>query len=275
MTALWISPHFDDVVFSCAGSLVTRQARGVRVVVATVFSSGAPAPRYASRRAEDLSTLRAVGAGAVHLGFDDAPARGVRSAFVSLASAAVEPELVRALAVRLKGLAAELEAVEVWLPLGVGGHVDHRAVHEAGAAAFAMSARFYEERPYAFVPALRALRRLELVGGLAGNASSPDDIRSQFRAAGCASLLLGDRDAAPGEIAHRLSSVRTSTGIVLDERVVTFDEDVLARAAGLIEGYASQARWLFGRAPARELWSRLARAPSGRFFEREIRLSGP
>jgi hypothetical protein len=50
----------------------------------------------------------------------------------------------------------QCQARHIYLPLGVGGHVDHRLVHEAGYQAVPESPGreifFYEDRPYAFLP---------------------------------------------------------------------------------------------------------------------------
>jgi LmbE family N-acetylglucosaminyl deacetylase len=272
MTALYVSPHLDDVVFSCAGSLLSRAAKGERIAVCTVFSSGTPETRYASRRAEDAAVLNALGAEAVHLGFLDAPARtGKRPSFDALVfEADVMPELANAVATAIQRVADRIEAHEVWLPLAVGGHVDHRTVHETHAA-LGGTVRFYEERPYAFVPALRRLRELELCGGALAAPPSARAIRGNFRDGGCLSLL-ADRNATASELARRLAATRTPTGIVLHETIATFDTPLLERAADLIEGYASETGWLFGSAPAHMLWTRLASAPSGGWFEREVRL---
>lgn len=272
MTALYVSPHLDDVVFSCAGSLLSRAAKGERIAVCTVFSSGVPDRRYASRRADDATALNALGAEAVYLGFLDAPARtGKRPSFDSLVFGAdVMPALVNAVATAIKRVADRVEAHEVWLPLAVGGHVDHRTVHEAHAA-LGGRVRFYEERPYAFVPALRWLRELEVCGGALAAPPSARAIRGHFRDGGCLSLL-ADQNATASELARRLAATRTPTGVALHETIATFDTTMLDRAAELIEGYASEARWLFGSVPAQVLWTRLARAPSGGWFEREVRL---
>lgn len=90
---LFLSPHLDDAVLSCASLIGTLVARG-RVIVASVFTSSAPPPHsrtalsvmrrcgspdagelYADRRREDAEVLRSLGAEHAHFGFVDAAFR--------------------------------------------------------------------------------------------------------------------------------------------------------------------------------------------------------
>ena len=43
-TALFLSPHLDDVAFSCGGTAAALGRAGWRLVVATVFTASMPAP---------------------------------------------------------------------------------------------------------------------------------------------------------------------------------------------------------------------------------------
>jgi hypothetical protein len=153
MTTLYVSPHLDDVAFSCAASLLQRRGR---VIVATVFTEGKGS---AARRAEDRKALK--GFEVVHLGFIDAPDRlRIKPGFTSLV---LKPKVDRGLVQRIRQVLRPLlrEAGRVYFPLGIGGHIDHRTVFEAHPP----HARFYEDRPYALAEPLRRLRLLELRGG--------------------------------------------------------------------------------------------------------------
>jgi GlcNAc-PI de-N-acetylase len=155
MTALYVSPHLDDVAFSCAASLLHRAAKE-RVIVATVFTEGKGS---AGRRAEDRRALPF--AQIVHLGFLDAPDRlRIKPGFTSLV---LEPHVDRGLTKSIRQALQPLlrEADRAYFPLGVGGHIDHRTVFEAHPP----HAYFYEERPYTLAAPLRQLRLLELRGG--------------------------------------------------------------------------------------------------------------
>lgn len=272
---LYVSPHLDDVALSCAGALVTRAAAGERVVVATVFSSGAPRRVHASRRAEDRRALRTLGIEAVHLGFVDAPARlGVPASFRTLLlGAPPDRALVAAVSEALGALRRRLSPDEVWLPLGVGGHVDHLATFAAGSL-LPGALRFYEDRPYAFSATLRRLRAMQLGGAPSASAPSPARVRVDLRAHGCGAL------AAEDEIASVAASLATrlarTPGAAPRWRSRTtmhrYRGDTARAAVRLIAAYERETRWLFGDADLLQLWSRLAPAGRGAFWERTTRL---
>lgn len=163
MTSLFVSPHFDDVALSCVAHVRRACERG-RVVVLTVFAAGQP-----EREGENREALSMLGAESVVLPFADAPARlAVQPSFASLLLTRYDceerdcNEIARAIA----AVQRQVKATCVFLPLGVGGHVDHRVVHAAHRA-LPGEIRFFEDRPYADVPgALRA--RLLAVGANSG-----------------------------------------------------------------------------------------------------------
>lgn len=174
--ALFISPHLDDVVFSCGGIVALASAAGERPVVATVFAS-APAsvadrtkldPIHAAwglsgatprevverRRAEDRAATAMLGARSVFLGHFDAVYRDERYAargavFGALLEA--DEALARTIHAELVRLWASLGEPRVYLPLGIGDHVDHRIVAGAATALASRGAEVwrYEDFPYA------------------------------------------------------------------------------------------------------------------------------
>ena len=93
-TALAISPHLDDAVFSAGGALARYARDGWRVVVATVFTASVQNPSgfalacqmdkglsaeidyMALRREEDAAACRVIGAVPAWLPFPEAPHRG-------------------------------------------------------------------------------------------------------------------------------------------------------------------------------------------------------
>ncbi len=162
---LVLSPHLDDAVLSC-GALLAAVADRCPVVVATVFTAAGPPPHtfaarrflrggdsgalYAARRREDVDVLSALGVKPVHLGFPDALFRRRR---LPGAAARVLPELTHryptyrydiARGRRARGdrtLVGEIAAAVgahaaaarlILCPLGVGRHVDHLLVRDAG-----------------------------------------------------------------------------------------------------------------------------------------------
>jgi LmbE family N-acetylglucosaminyl deacetylase len=192
--ALFLSPHLDDAVLSCGGHIHRRTAAGERVVVVTVFAGapeggptmlavelhalwGLPAdPReaLAARVGEDDAALAALGAEPERWGLLDAVYRGratasglteasyptLRSLFAQPGNDPDELGLSRTITELLRALPA---ARWVFVPLGVGRHVDHALVRRASELAFPDDdrLRYYEELPYArrWLAVRRALRR--------------------------------------------------------------------------------------------------------------------
>jgi LmbE family N-acetylglucosaminyl deacetylase len=147
-----VSPHLDDAVLSAW--LVLTGNRRTRVI--SCFA-GIPQPSVqgswdrrtglssgvavAERRAEDLSALALAESEAVHLDLLDEQYRGGRDA--------PRAELARLLREHL------VDADEVWLPAGLGGHVDHVAARDAALLATGSMhrVRLYADLPYAGQPA--------------------------------------------------------------------------------------------------------------------------
>jgi len=152
-SALFISPHLDDAVFSCGATISRLVESGFDVTVLTVFTGNVAWPKgfalecqtskgiapdadyMALRRAEDEAALKVLGASSlVHWPFLEAPHRGYNS----------PPELFAGL---LKGddvwrdVRSELEKWKTasgnWPfdltfgPQGLGNHVDHLQVIRA------------------------------------------------------------------------------------------------------------------------------------------------
>jgi LmbE family N-acetylglucosaminyl deacetylase len=217
MTALYVSPHLDDVAFSCAASLLRRKER---VIVATVFTEGKGS---AVRRAEDRKALKELEA--VHLGFLDAPDRlRIRPSFTSLV---LEPSVDRRLVQRIQRALRPLlqQADTVFFPLGIGGHIDHRTVFEAHPP----GAAFYEERPYALAEPLRRLRLLELRGGSSTAPPGSFGPMENF-------FEPGERAACLAELARRLALPHPRR-FRLRSRLYRYSP---SEARALIEAYRTQ-----------------------------------
>nr|CAG34711.1 RacJ protein [Streptomyces ribosidificus] len=159
---LLVSPHPDDVAYSCGG-LLAAVGRPAHATLLTVFTRSAWAlPKRlrragarvisARRREEELRYCRLRGlTGYQALGFDDASLRGYDDE--AEVSSPAEADAVRgamedavADAVRASG------ADTVLAPAAVGGHIDHLLVHGAVRGAVAGGgalALFYEDLPYA------------------------------------------------------------------------------------------------------------------------------
>ena len=189
---LYLSPHFDDAALSCGGQIATWTAAGQSVLVVTITGGDPPAApasetvralhdrwtqslaaegvgdaaaaMVAQRRAEDRAALAHLRAGWLHLPFldciyrcgpdDDALYPGPVDMF-----GPPNPADAGTLAALAEALAALPPAGRVYLPLGVGGHVDHLATRRAAERVFAAPI-YYEEYPYTAWPdALAAVLR--------------------------------------------------------------------------------------------------------------------
>lgn len=176
---LFISPHFDDVALSCGGQVFRHTAIGDSVLVVTVTGAEPPAgPQsaivqslhrrwadslgetpeaiVAQRRAEDWEAFGILRAAVLHLDFLDCVYRagpdgaplypGPTDMFGAFNP--VDAGVVDALAAALMALP---DAGQVYLPLGVGGHIDHGVTRQAGERAF-QDVAYYEDYPYTMTP---------------------------------------------------------------------------------------------------------------------------
>jgi len=163
--SLYVSPHADDVFLSCGARLLSEQARGLKILIVTLF--GGEGGSSAAGRARFLSRP---GVQHLEVGLPAAPARDpAYSTFrgLTLGRQAVDEGCLGRAVELLADIAHRTRAREVYVPLGIGHHIDHRLAHEASRAAFprgeGRNVFLYEERPEAFVPgAVRV--RLSQVG---------------------------------------------------------------------------------------------------------------
>ena len=183
---LYLSPHFDDAALSCGGQIATLTAAGQSVLVVTITGGEPPVDdspsdtvqqlherwatsllvegrpgeaaelMVAQRRAEDRAALAVLGAEWLHLSFLDCIYRCGPDGD-ALYPGPVDmfgppnPDDDATLAALAEALADLPPAGRVYLPLGVGGHVDHLATRRAAERVFAAPV-YYEEYPYTARP---------------------------------------------------------------------------------------------------------------------------
>jgi LmbE family N-acetylglucosaminyl deacetylase len=187
---LYLSPHFDDAALSCGGQIATFTAAGESVLVVTITGGDPPAEApsdtvsqlherwaasllaegrrgeaaelmVAQRRAEDRAALAVLGADWLHLSFLDCIYRCGPDGD-ALYPGPVDmfgppnPDDDATLAALAEALADLPPAGRVYLPLGVGGHVDHLATRRAAERVFAAPV-YYEEYPYTARPGALAV----------------------------------------------------------------------------------------------------------------------
>lgn len=170
-SSIYLSPHADDVVFSCAGRIWAQRDSGQSVLIATVTTadptgelsgfarrlhkrSGMRSDSVELRRQEDRQASEILETDLVHGDLPDAlyrvdPENG-RPLYPSLkkifrrahpGDKAFQPEVER--------LIADLPAhEELVVPLAVGGHVDHRLVRRAAERIATTPLLYYEDFPY-------------------------------------------------------------------------------------------------------------------------------
>lgn len=177
-TALFVSPHLDDVVFSCGGTLASLADRGWRTVMLTAFTATvlpatgfalacqldkglAPEVDYmALRRDEDRDAAAILGVSDLRwLDLPEAPHRGYGSAPALFAAVRDDDAIWRDVAARLGEAIREFAPQQLFAPQGLGGHVDHRQVIRAvQEVAGPVPVAWYRDTPYAIRnPAAAAL----------------------------------------------------------------------------------------------------------------------
>ena len=209
---LVVSPHLDDGVLSCGGTIHRLARRGQAVTVMTVMGgrhqgdlaetpiladlhqrwATGPDPTRA-RQLEDLRALRILGAAHHHLALVDCVYRQVdgEALYPSEASlfGAVHARDDAGDFLRERLPAAELAGQRLYLPLAVGNHVDHQIVRRWGlelldAGWLARDILFYAEFPYSRdLAALdEALASIDLPLRVEYTALAPADARAKIAA---------------------------------------------------------------------------------------------
>jgi LmbE family N-acetylglucosaminyl deacetylase len=169
-TALFVSPHLDDVAFSCGGTLAALKAKGWTVGLVTVFTRSVPEPRgfalqcqtskglepqvdyMALRREEDRAFARHLGVDHLSWGnLEEAPHRGYDSAGALFQPPRPDDAIEESVARSLKPLLWELKPDRVFVPQALGGHVDHVQVVRAvkGLGIPMNRVLYYRDTPYA------------------------------------------------------------------------------------------------------------------------------
>lgn len=192
---IFLSPHFDDAVYSCGGTMAVQVSNGLRPLVITVFGGIPPqgmqlspfafdvqkgmgagnmdaATLMEKRRQEDATALDFLHANYLWLDYLDAIYRGNPPYYTSrteLVGGEVDPadiDIDKQLAQDLVALADRLPDTVWYAPLGIGSHVDHQIVASAADRLVQRGAnvKYYEDFPY--VAREGALeRRLHAIGG--------------------------------------------------------------------------------------------------------------
>ena len=192
---IFLSPHLDDAVYSCGGTLAVQVSNGLQPLVITVFS-GIPSPGLSlgpfafekqkamggtnldaakmveDRRQEDANALDFIHADYLWLDYLDAIYRGNPPYYSQedhLMGGTVHPadiKIDKQLAQDLLALHERLPDTVWYAPLGVGRHVDHQIVCSAADRLIQRGAnvKLYEDFPYVLQEDALEQRQIELGG---------------------------------------------------------------------------------------------------------------
>jgi LmbE family N-acetylglucosaminyl deacetylase len=164
--SVFISPHIDDVVYSCGGALLKALQSG-RVLVISIFSDYGRKTPFRRREEEKVSLL--YGYDYVFLDLPDLPQRDYLSFLPHrmhrICLNEVESDLLREIKHHLEELLRPIQFQSIYFPLGVGIHIDHEICFQASfAPAYSGKLFFYEDLPYALAPGCLERRIYSLLG---------------------------------------------------------------------------------------------------------------
>jgi len=177
-TRIYLSPHLDDVVLSCGGTLYTQSQQGQKVQVVTFFAGSPPRTDLtpftkelqerwgnakepmAIRRQEDRAALTILGAQPCHLSFLDCVYRQHPSTGQPLypTEESIFGEIhpsedlfhYTLCQTFLETVSPSTEST-IYAPLGAGQHVDHILIYRVALLLLQQGFQvlFYEDYPYA------------------------------------------------------------------------------------------------------------------------------
>jgi LmbE family N-acetylglucosaminyl deacetylase len=174
---IFLSPHFDDVAYSCGGTLGVQVSVGLRPLVITIFGGVPQEPTLSNfatdihrkmgfsqnaatvisaRRQEDAAAMDLLGVDYLWLDYPEASYRGAPAYYTNdnqLMGGEVHPGdrwIDEELAGTLVTLSKRLPDAVWYAPLGVGRHVDHQIVCSAADRLTQLGAKvnLYEDFPY-------------------------------------------------------------------------------------------------------------------------------
>lgn len=199
--AIFLSPHYDDVVLSCGGTVATLVDAGCEPPMVAVFGGETPEELVGDfarwkhsrwgydsadavlgvRRGEDTAAATVLGCRTRWLGYFDAIYRGdryARDGELCGQLREVEEGLVPLLADEISALPEWVEGTTVYVPLAIGDHVDHQITFAAGRllAARGIPVFAYEDCPYAIHSPHRVAPRRAALGDRGVHDASAGDL---------------------------------------------------------------------------------------------------
>jgi len=194
---IFLSPHFDDVVFSCGGTVAVQVSNGLHPLVITIFGGippqgwesspyayevqremgvtiADPGAFVAKRRREDATAMDYLQADYLWLDYFDAIYRGNpayytrRDELIGGEVHSGDTSIERQLAQDLVALHSRLPDTVWYAPLSIGRHVDHQIVASAADHLIQRGAnvKFYEDFPYVLQQGALEARIKDLGGAM-------------------------------------------------------------------------------------------------------------
>jgi len=170
--AIFISPHLDDAVFSC-GAEIQKIAQKGKVLVINIFTLFLEEDKRSKvflgeeRYIEEKNAANYLNFESINLDFLDAFYRNdkyKKLANIFKQSSSSEAKLIHEVSEKLTSLLSQIDFDVIYLPLGVGWHIDHLVCHELRLnKLFADKIIFYEDMPYAQILPSLDLRFSQLV----------------------------------------------------------------------------------------------------------------
>lgn len=199
---LFLSPHFDDAVYSCGGTIHRLVKAQERVTVLTLMAGEPPKPlpdtplvrtlhkRWKTsdevvkiRHKEDTKAMKVLGAQGLYWDIQDCIYRTINGIALyptendlwdEIHPDDYAPTMLQHIATLTTELIGEMVSV-VYAPLGVGRHVDHRIVRDWARALARLrpewTLKFYTDYPY-----MRDQQRVEQALAESGMKLIPEDI---------------------------------------------------------------------------------------------------
>ena len=168
---VYISPHMDDAVLSCGGRIAMQVSQGEGVLVVTVFSEingsraasampGIPPGGLREMQDEDETALGRLGVDHLRLDYRDG---AFRQRFpllrygLHLRAAERFAGIFGAIRTDIERICSVAACRNLYLPLGIGQHIDHHLAFRIGFhlkrnPANPIEVSFYEDIPYALIP---------------------------------------------------------------------------------------------------------------------------
>jgi len=229
-TALFLSPHLDDVAFSCGAFLAQLADAGWHTVMATAFTAtvlpatgfalacqvdkglGPEVDYMALRRDEDRAAAAILGVSDLRwLDLAEAPHRGYGSAPELFGAIAADDGAWRPLAAAIAALIDEMQPRLVVAPQGLGRHVDHQQMIRAVLHVSPQRLAFYRDTPYAIrepgaVPFIRDVGLQDCVVGIA------DGLERKIAASCAYGSQVGFQFGSPARLAAALREFAVREG---------------------------------------------------------------